>query len=79
MGTKDKASNKALNMKGKAKETIGKITGRQPPRREPPQPCTHVLRVVGAGSYSCLTLDSCRPMPPAHEPNIDGRSREFCR
>jgi uncharacterized protein YjbJ (UPF0337 family) len=26
MGTRDKASNKALNVKGKAKETVGKVT-----------------------------------------------------
>jgi uncharacterized protein YjbJ (UPF0337 family) len=29
MGTKDKASNKAQDMKGKVKETVGKATGNQ--------------------------------------------------
>jgi uncharacterized protein YjbJ (UPF0337 family) len=29
MGTRDKASNKALNLKGKVKETLGKVTGNQ--------------------------------------------------
>jgi uncharacterized protein YjbJ (UPF0337 family) len=27
MGTRDKASNKALDLKGKVKETVGKVTG----------------------------------------------------
>ncbi len=29
MGTKDKASNKAQDMKGKVKEKVGKVTGNQ--------------------------------------------------
>ncbi len=29
MGTKDKASNKAQDMKGKVKEKVGKVTGKQ--------------------------------------------------
>jgi uncharacterized protein YjbJ (UPF0337 family) len=29
MGTKDKASNKVLNLKGKVKETVGKVTGNE--------------------------------------------------
>ena len=29
MGTRDKASNKALNIKGKVKETVGKVTGNE--------------------------------------------------